>query len=834
MAAAQRKRIGLLTNTLLSSYQIALRDALERCVPRHDAELVVVVGRELQHPDVNEETQNVIFDWVSSASLDGIVVLTGVLVNYGGNAVVRRIIERVSPVPVVSVGVELPGVPSITVDNRAGMRKVVQHLIEEHGCRQIAYVSGPADNQEANDRLGGYHDALAAHGLPAPDELVTHGRFTLPTGKAGMLTLLERGCRFDAVAAANDYMALGAMDALRERGILVPSQVRVVGFDDSALARLAARPLTSVAQPVEAMAERALEVLFGAIEGTGSERLTTFSPRIMLRHSCGCGHVDQRAPSPPVTPRVSSSEFISRSRDTLVASLAEFGLGSGPWWPQRSTELVQALAREVEGQAGAFGGAVEEILDAAASAGFSLENVRRSVLSLKRTLESAGVVGLPQLERLWLATLNLISESHGRAEGRATLDLLERFIDLRFAAQRLSVSLDPETIAAELARALPGLGVSTACVSLIDEHDPERLRPILITSGGQPVQTARGTYARTELVPRQLSPAPSSSFLVMPLTFEADVYGILAVDGAASPRICELLRTHVGTAIKLGALHRRVIEETAARERADQLQLEGELAIARQLQTALSPQHPRIDGLEIAALCTPAKQVGGDYCDVIEAPGGAWLCIGDVTGHGLLSGLIMLMIQSMVTALARSRPYASPSELLSLVNQGLTPNIRERLGKEEHATMLAARFNRDGRLELAGSHEDPLIYRKRTGRGEFIATQGVWVGILDDIRDSTPNQELRLEPGDIIVLYTDGFVEARNAHGVQLGRERLCALVEEHAPAGPRAIQTALLDAVYAWTPLILDDLTCLIARYEPGFRAETATVQPELSSGGS
>jgi len=525
---------------------------------------------------------------------------------------------------------------------------------------------------------------------------------------------------------------------------------------------------------------------------------------------------------------------MARSKDTLVASLAEFGLGSGPWWRERSTELVNALARELEGQTGAFASSLDEVLDAAAGAGFSIENVRRSVLSLKRTLESSGVAGLPQLERLWLTTLNTISESHGRAEGRATLDLLERFIDLRFAAQRQSVSLDPETIAAELGGALPGLGVSTACVSLLDEHDPERLRPILITNGGQPAQIARGTYPRTDLVPRYLSPAPSSSFLVMPLTFEADVYGILAVDGAASPRICELLRTHVGTAIKLGALHRRVIEETAARERADQLQLEGELAIARQLQTALSPRHPQIEGLEIAALCSPAKQVGGDYCDVIEVPGGAWLCIGDVTGHGLLSGLIMLMIQSMVTALARSRPDASPSELLSLVNQGLTPNIRERLGKEEHATMLAARFTRDGRLELAGSHEDPIIYRKRTGRGEFVATQGVWVGILDDIRDSTPNQELRLEPGDILVLYTDGFVEARNAHGVQLGRERLCTLVEEHAPRGPRAIQTALLDAVSAWTPLVLDDLTCLIARYEPGFRPENAAQHEEPQSDGS
>jgi serine phosphatase RsbU (regulator of sigma subunit) len=170
-----------------------------------------------------------------------------------------------------------------------------------------------------------------------------------------------------------------------------------------------------------------------------------------------------------------------------------------------------------------------------------------------------------------------------------------------------------------------------------------------------------------------------------------------------------------------------------------------------------------------------------------------------------------------VTALARSRPNASPAELLVEVNQGLTPNIRERLGEAEHATMAVLRFFDDGAVSFAGSHEDLIVYRKRSGRCELLSTGGVWIGILDDIRSLTPDQQLRLEPDDILVLYTDGFIEARNAHGTLFGRDRLCALIEAHASRGPVAIRDEMLNSVSAWSALQQDDLTCLIARYVPG-----------------
>lgn len=816
VSGARRRRIGLIVNGLLSAYQLSLRDALERRARREGCDLLVIVGRELEHADLNERTQNVIFEWVSPAVVDGAIVLSGVLMNFGGLSSVIALLERLSPLPVVSIGVELPGVPSIIVDNRPGMRKAVDHLLEKHRCKNIAFIGGPGDNQEANERYEGYRESLIAHGLTPAAELVVHGRFTLPTGHAAMQELLERGAPIDAVVAANDYMALGALDALRARDIAVPHQVRVVGFDDSSLARVSSRPLTSVAQPADSMAERALDVLLDLIAGRSAEPLSCFSPRVILRQSCGCGRVDQPWSTPPPPARVEALEYVQQSRAALVDLLAEFGAGARDWWSGRSSELIDAISDELRGKHGQFCGAVERVVETAAEVGVSLDSMRLGVTALKRKLDGAGVTNALELDRLWFGGLNLISEASSRAEGRASLDLCERFIELRYAGQRLSVALGPERMRAELERWLPRLGVRSACVAMLDEAHPELARPVLLMRDGRSRADVLPPYDRAELLPASLQAGERASWVVMPLTFEADVFGVFAVDGEANPLICETLRTYISAAVKLDRLHRRVIQETAARERADQLQLEGEIAIARQIQTALSPKKCEVPSLEVCAAMVPAQQVGGDYYDVIPVPGGAWLCMGDVTGHGLLPGLITLMIQSMVSTLVHSRPDMEAAELLSSVNRSLTPNIRERLGKDEHVTMVASRFFEDGTVEFAGSHEDLIVYRNATGKAEVIPTAGVWIGILDDIRPSTPNQTLRLQPGDILVIHTDGFTEARNPHREQFGRDRLCALIEAHAPAGPAAVRDGMLQAASAWSPIVQDDLACLVARYAP------------------
>src|SRR5262249_37759955 len=154
------------------------------------------------------------------------------LSNQLGTAAVEGLVRGWAPLPLASVGLGLPGVPSILLDEAPGMRQALEHLVVRHGCRRVAFIRGPAVNAEAERRYAVYRGVLEEHGLPLAPELVCDGTFLLGAGRAAVSTLVdERKADFDALVAANDYMALGALAALQERGIQIPSDVALVGFD---------------------------------------------------------------------------------------------------------------------------------------------------------------------------------------------------------------------------------------------------------------------------------------------------------------------------------------------------------------------------------------------------------------------------------------------------------------------------------------------------------------------------------------------------------------------------------------------------------------------------
>ncbi|GAA1588148.1 LacI family DNA-binding transcriptional regulator [Actinomadura kijaniata] len=170
----------------------------------------------------------------------------------------------------------------VDVDNREGARQAVEHLVAR-GRRRIATIAGPQDMGVGIDRLTGYRVALAEAGLP---ELVAYGDFGEASGITAVEELLERDPGLDAVFAADDPMALGALRALRRRGRRVPEDVAVVGFDDSAAAPLADPPLTTVHQSAEEMGREMARLLMARINGDPlPEPVVILKPRLVVRAS---------------------------------------------------------------------------------------------------------------------------------------------------------------------------------------------------------------------------------------------------------------------------------------------------------------------------------------------------------------------------------------------------------------------------------------------------------------------------------------------------------------------------------------------------------------------
>src|SRR6185295_1252358 len=149
-------------------------------------------------------------------------------------------------------------------------------------------------------------------------------------------------------------------------------------------------------------------------------------------------------------------------------------------------------------------------------------------------------------------------------------------------------------------------------------------------------------------------------------------------------------------------------------------------------------------------------------------------------------------------------------------NAVLHENVRRRLGRDEHATLTLLRYHLTGNLEFAGAHEELVLYRARLRRCELMPTPGLWAGILaTPPPHSVESGACRLELGDVLLLYTDGLIEARNRELGQFGIQRLCRSLESVAEQPVMAIRDHILAELGAWTTRQRDDLTLVVLRYQ-------------------
>jgi DNA-binding LacI/PurR family transcriptional regulator len=196
---------------------------------------------------------------VESGFLDGVIITATRM----GDPLVARMTSR--GMPLVMVGrPELDDVSYVDVDNRAGAAMAGRHLVDI-GRRRIGVIGAPTNTTAGRDRLDGFLDGLSDRGRSFDTDLRADGDFSEASGYEAMGVLLERGV--DAVFVASDTMAFGALRAARERGLDVPHDVAVVGFDGFTASQNSVPPLTTVRQPVADTAARAVELLLGLVSG---------------------------------------------------------------------------------------------------------------------------------------------------------------------------------------------------------------------------------------------------------------------------------------------------------------------------------------------------------------------------------------------------------------------------------------------------------------------------------------------------------------------------------------------------------------------------------------
>ncbi len=250
---------------------------------------------------------------------------------------------------------------------------------------------------------------------------------------------------------------------------------------------------------------------------------------------------------------------------------------------------------------------------------------------------------------------------------------------------------------------------------------------------------------------------------------------------------------------------------------AENLRMGSELEVTRKLQQMVLPSTAElqaIKGLDIAGFMEPANEVGGDYYDVLHHDGRTKIGIGDVTGHGLESGVVMIMVQMAVRTLLASG-MTDPKLFMDSLNRAVFANV-QRMNTDKNMTLALLDYH-EGKLHVIGQHEEVLLVRK-DGQIERIDTidLGFMVGIKSEIASFLKHIEIDLAIGDGVVLYTDGITEAQNNQEDMYGVERLCQIISENwSLATANEIQRAIIQDMrnYIGDEEIADDVTLVVVK---------------------
>jgi diguanylate cyclase (GGDEF)-like protein len=241
-------------------------------------------------PDNPEDRARLGFlEMIRPGEFDGVIVVATSFVNSRFRDFVRDRLGSLKGLPMVSMGQSILGEDAVSIDGGDGMRRIMRHLIEDHGFRDFAYVSGPLANEDAAARYEAFCAALASAGIPLREDSVYEGNFLPPSGESAVAEFFDRrGIKPQAIVCANDLMAVGAWNAVRQRGLTVPFDVAITGYDDALLYNALPTQFTTVKQSFAELGYQAAARLHARIRGEALSPFTPLTTELRVRGSCGC------------------------------------------------------------------------------------------------------------------------------------------------------------------------------------------------------------------------------------------------------------------------------------------------------------------------------------------------------------------------------------------------------------------------------------------------------------------------------------------------------------------------------------------------------------------
>jgi len=563
----KRPHLGVVFSTLDNPCQLTVWNGIVEFAQVNDIHLTAFFGT-YQTTNYNFASHfETCFETIkNSTSLDGLIMLSGFIAQNIGLEDFERYASKIPKhLPVVSVSFALPGIPSVLIDNIAGIYSAVEHLIQCHGKREIAFVKGPDGHPEAEDRLIGYKKALEANGITFDQKYVLPGDFSPESGRDAVIELLDnRNLSVDAIVASDDESAVGVLNELKARNILVPSDIAVTGFDDDKISATFFPSISTSRQDFFQIGFVSAQSLCEIIDGKHIEEVQYVTPVFVARQSCGCLGENFTSTKPIV-------HDDSNDSDSLMSYvLLKFIPLFQEEVPQHiihewATVLVEKL-KEEQFSKDEFMYLFNNVLVNYShySSHFLIWHDALNILTTGVELHKTEVSCVSTILSTLILTATLIHDIRFKeVKVKEFADSDTRLI-LRRVAGNLLLVFDIDSLAKELHRSLPELSINTALVGLYqspiksDEPNAKRVIDTLIGFDGERKFNLKyinwgsrlfSDYANIDMFDFERE---RRTFFFMPLFFKDEEVGItyLPYDAQIPVDGYESLRINISTAVK--------------------------------------------------------------------------------------------------------------------------------------------------------------------------------------------------------------------------------------------------------------------------------------------
>jgi diguanylate cyclase (GGDEF)-like protein len=528
-----RLTIGFLVSYLTEDYAAELWRGLVKAAEERGVDLLAIDGGAIEDPYEIHRQKATLYSVIRNVTLDGIIVAAGSIGNFADDARMEEFLQSLPRVPQILIGKPVGNRACVLVDNRAGMRELVSHLLDAHGRTRISFIAGVSTNPEAMERLAGYREALEGHGVPYDPTLVYHGDFTRFHGARAVQTLFAQpGPQPDAVAASTDYNAISAIDELGRRGIAVPQTVAVTGFDDIRDCVSTHPTVTTVGQPYDAIGAAALDLVRDAVQGLGG-RTVLLPTRTILRASCGCA-----IPHSGAETQAEDPALVSRLRDVMQQCIA-----TGKRQP--FLDVLDAALKEDKGLFPSFG--------------HWFDVLQKLFAGAHGDVPEPATSGRVAAAGLYTYALEYLSKKVEELQKANAVRVRDMYITLNQFYERSSFTFDRAALSGDLAETLPRLGVTSFLMCLY-QGTTEQVRVEQVFSLDAAAGLAAGAVGApgriidTFLASRERGDMPGS-LILLPLFHRSEDLGFIICrvsvpDGA----LYESLVSQISNAIKGAAL----------------------------------------------------------------------------------------------------------------------------------------------------------------------------------------------------------------------------------------------------------------------------------------